>query len=308
MTVKNVKNKAASVHQRLLNMAKKSNRPFNELLHYFAMERFLYRLSVSPHRNRFVLKGALMLTVWEAPQTRPTMDIDLLGYTKNSQENIESIFKEVCTTDVSDDGLSFEADSIITGKIKEDADYEGIRVQYSGHLGSARISMQIDISFGDVVNPRPRKIVYPTMLNDPAPMIKAYNRENTVAEKFDAMVKLGELNTRMKDFFDLWFLSRHFEFDGVALLTACRHTFEHRHTEMDPNPIVLTERFADDSKRQTMWTGFLRKSRIDFAPPNFKDVMMSIQVFILPIAWHMASGDTFDRHWLPAGTWIEKPR
>ncbi len=212
--MKDQKNIAASVRQRLLNRARSDLRPFNELLQYYAMERFLYRLSKSKYANQFILKGALMLRVWEAPEHRPTMDIDMLGNVSNNQESIRLQIKKILAVDVHLDGLIFDAESVLSQRITEDADYQGVRVRFKGALGTARINVQIDIGFGDIFYPKAKKSELPTMLEYPAPKLLCYSRESAIAEKFEAMVKLGMLNSRIKDFYDIWMLSRQFDFDG----------------------------------------------------------------------------------------------
>lgn len=207
MTVKNVSNLAASVQARLQNQARATKRPFQELLQYYAMERFLYRLSMTPHRARFLLKGALMLHVWDAPLARATKDLDFLGRLDNSLENLERVVREVCTADVEPDGMVFDPTTVKTERIKEDADYEGVRVRFVGLLGKARVAMQIDVGFGDVVTPGAVDITYPALLDFPAPSLSGYPRETVVAEKFQAMVYLRTLNSRMKDFYDVWLLA-----------------------------------------------------------------------------------------------------
>lgn len=199
-----IKNIAASVRQRLLYLAGEANRPFSELLQYYAMERFLYRLSKSPHRKKFVLKGALMFTVWEAPLSRPTMDIDLLGKTRNSMDNLVAVIQGACLQDVEPDGLSFDEKSVDAERIIEDADYEGVRVRFRSLLDTARCMIQLDVAFGDVISPSFLSIIFPTLLDMPAPRLQGYSMESTIAEKFEAMVKLGVLNSRMKDFYDIW--------------------------------------------------------------------------------------------------------
>ena len=208
------KNIPASVRQRLLNRAKSDRRPFNELLQYYAMERFLFRLSQSIHADRFVLKGAFMMRVWRSSELRPTMDIDMLGRTSTEEGDIVVQIKDILTTDVEADGLAFDPDSIRAERITEDADYEGIRIRFLGTLGSARINMQIDIGFGDIVYPEPEKSEIPTILNSPAPRLFCYTRESSISEKFEAIVKIGMLNSRMKDFYDIWQLSQQFDFEG----------------------------------------------------------------------------------------------
>jgi len=198
-------NISASVKQRLLNRSKTDNRSFkvNELLQYYAMERFLYRLSLSRHAQHYILKGALMLRAWNSPEFRSTMDIDMLGKTLNEETNIIVQICDILAVEVDPDGLVFYSESIRTERITEDADYEGIRVRFNGFLGTARISMQIDIGFGDIVYPEPEMAELPCMLDFPAPSLLCYSRESAIAEKFEAMVKLGHLNSRMKDFYDI---------------------------------------------------------------------------------------------------------
>ncbi len=208
------KNMAASVHARLAEIARRTGRPFQELLQYYAMERFLYRLSKSPHAARFVLKGALMLRVWDAPMARPTKDIDLLGRLENSLENLSTVVREICAVDVEPDGLVFRPATVKSERIRED------RIRFDGLLARARIAMQLDVGIGDVMVPGPVEIAYPTLLDFPAPRLKGYPRETAIAEKFEAMVKLGTLNSRMKDFYDIWLLSRQFDFDGPTLAQA----------------------------------------------------------------------------------------
>ncbi|MDX1589419.1 MAG: nucleotidyl transferase AbiEii/AbiGii toxin family protein [Oleiphilaceae bacterium] len=202
------KNIAASVRQKLLNKSREEKRPFQELLQYYAMERFLYRLSQSHHNLSFTLKGALMLRVLQGPDSRPTRDIDMLGQASNEPEAIVAQVREVIETKVVDDGLRFAPDTVNTEIITEDADYQGLRVTFTGCLDRARIPMQLDIGFGDSVFPFPFWRDFPTLLDFPAARIQCYSPESTIAEKFQAMVHLGELNSRMKDFYDIWLLSR----------------------------------------------------------------------------------------------------
>jgi hypothetical protein len=182
LTVSVVKNMGASVRQRLLNYARANNRPFAEVLQYYAMERFLYRLSISLHAGKFLLKGALLLTAWRAPMSRPTMDIDLLGRTSNEVDDIVNLLKEVAQATVPDDGITFDLDSFAGSAIREDADYSGVRTVFTGHLNAARVTMQIDIGFGDVVTPAPEQLAYPTILDFPAPALLGYTRETVIAE------------------------------------------------------------------------------------------------------------------------------
>ncbi len=256
MNRRKVKNVAASIRQRLLNEARTTGRPFNEILQYFAMERFLYRLSKSPHGEKFVLKGALMLATWGVSLTRPTKDIDLLGRVSNDIESIVGLVKEVCRQEVQPDGLVFDSTSVQGEQIAEEAEYEGVRVRFQGNLGTARVSMQIDVGFGDAVVPGPVTTDYPTILDLPTPRIRGYTRESVIAEKFHTMVRRGLLNSRMRDFFDVWTLSRQFDFDGGVLAAAVRETFARRDLEVAARPVALTKEFAEDTAKASQWQGF----------------------------------------------------
>jgi hypothetical protein len=253
---RHIKDNAASVHQRLLNKAKETSRPFNELLQHFAIERFIYRLSKSPYADRFLLKGALMFSAWVGPGTRPTMDIDLLGKIDNSLEVIEAAMKNVCKMKVVADGMDFHSESVTAVRITEDAEYKGVRVRLRSSLGNARITLQIDIGFGDVIVPGPSKVVYPALLDFPPPELSGYTMESTIAEKFQAMVVLGVLNSRMKDFYDIWFLSSTFDFRGETLAKALEKTFETRNTPFTVNPVVFDSSFLkDEGKRfRSFWS------------------------------------------------------
>ena len=297
------KNIAASVHQRLLNKAKDSGRPFNEVLQYFAIERFICRLSKSPSAERFILKGALMFTAWEAPVSRPTKDIDLLGRIDNSIESITAAMKAACMQKVEPDGMAFDAKSVTATTITEDADYEGVRVRIQGNLGNARISLQIDIGFGDVVVPEIPMIVYPTILDFPSPELDGYSMKSTIAEKFQAMVQLGILNSRMKDFYDLWLLSRQFDFDGRVLATAIRKTFENRRTDIPIQPTVLQDSFAKNPIKDTQWRTFIRKARLDNAPASFAKAVSAITAFLKPVIAALVAEKDFHKTWEAPGPW-----
>jgi len=303
MTDKPVKNIAASIRQKLLNNANETGRPFQEVLQYFAMERFLYRLSRSPHADKFVLKGALMFTVWGGPSSRPTKDIDFLARMSNSVEAIVAVMREVCRQEVEPDGLVFDADGLSGSVIKEDADYEGVRVTFRATLENARVPMQLDLGFGDVMTPGPESTIYPTILDLPAPHLNGYSRETVVAEKFEAMVKLGLLNSRMKDFSDVWTLSRQFAFDGALLAQATARTFEHRGTPITSNPTALTSAFAADPGKATQWRGFLRKSRLSTVPADLNQIITDLAEFLGPVAYALEAAVQFDQLWSPPGPW-----
>lgn len=303
MTKRLIKNVAGSVHQRLLNFAKQTDRRFNDVVQYYADERWLYRLSRSQYGEQFVLKGALMLLVWKTPITRPTRDIDLLGRVSNDMESIRSVIADVCRTPVEDDGLVFDANSVTTERIAEDADYEGVRAKFHGRLGNTRIAMQIGIGFSDVITPGSVQITYPVILDLPAARLHAYNRETVVAEKLEAMVKLAELNSRVKDFFDIWLLAGNFGFEGRTLSEAVRRTFERRGTLLQPEPICFTDLFAENSARQIQWSAFVRRSRLADAPPELSRVIEQVRSFLQPLMSVLVQGQDFQARWPSDGPW-----
>jgi predicted nucleotidyltransferase component of viral defense system len=297
-----VSNIAQSVHDRLLNDARQTGRPFNELLQYYAMERFLYRLSVSPHRDRFVLKGGLMLLVWDAPTTRPTRDIDLLGRVTTPSE-IEAAIADMCSQKVEDDGIVFDGGSLQGQEISGQAEYSGVRVRFDGYLGTARVRMQIDVGVGDVVTPPEKKVTYPVLLDFAAPLLKAYPKETVVAEKLEAMVRLGEINSRMQDFFDLWLMARQFPFDGGVLSSAIERTFANRGTEITPRPTCLGPDFAGSSSKQTQWSAFVRRNRLEVVPQEFEPVVQAIGVFLHPLLASLSADEAVEVQWPPGGPW-----
>jgi len=297
------KNIAASVRQRLFNIAKSSDRPFQEVLQYYAMERFLYRLTQSPHADRFVLKGALMFHVWGAPTSRPTKDIDLLGHMENTTAALAAVMRDICNQTVEADGLDFDPQSVAAVVIKEDADYEGVRVTFRGTLENARIAMQIDVGFGDVTYPSPEVTEYPTILDHAAPQLRGYARETAVAEKFEAMVKLGLANSRMKDFYDIWVLSRQFDFDGAKLASAIEKTFAHRGTTVTPQPTAFSKAFATDPTKVMQWQAFLRKSRLNDAPVELAEVVGAVAAFLISPAEAICDGQSFGETWRAPGPW-----
>ena len=283
MTVAVVKNMGASVRQRLLNYGKATGKPFSEVLQYYAMERFLYRLSVSSHADKFLLKGALLLTAWKAPISRPTMDIDLMGRTDNDVDTIVGLMREVALFDVADDGLVFDPSSFAGGAIREDADYAGVRATFTGRVDAARIHMQIDIGFGDVVTPGPERLSYPTILDFPAPLLFGYSRETVMAEKLQALTQLRMTNTRMKDYFDLWLLSRQPELNKAMLRKAIERTFENRKMAIETEPIGLSGTFGADPTKQIQWRALLKRSGLTEAPESLTDVVEEIRLFFEPI-------------------------
>lgn len=294
---------AASVRQRLLNHARSSGRPFNEVLHYFCLERFLYRLGRSPFRDRLVLKGALMFIAWQSPVTRPTRDIDLLGQMDNTVERVVSAVRTICQEPAPEDGLRFDVEGIVGERIVEAADYAGVRVRFRAYLGKARIPMQIDVGFGDPLVPGPSLVSLPSTLDFPRPEVQGYSRESAIAEKFQAMVYLGEINSRMKDFYDVWLLASTFAFDGRVLARAIRQTFDWRQTTFDVDPVAFTDAFALSLEKKRQWRAFVDRHRLSGAPDTLHETVQMLSAFLLPIVRALSNGQTFDRHWPAGGPW-----
>jgi len=293
----------ASVRQRLLNQSRAQERPFQELLQYFATERFLYRLSKSAFSDRFVLKGALLLTAWRAPLSRPTVDIDLAGQTSNELEHIAEIVRAVCATVAEPDGIEFVQASIEVSRIKEDADYEGVRVRFHATLARARIPMQIDIGFGDVIVPAPSRLEYPTLLDFPAPVLRVYPKETVVAEKLEALTKLGLLNSRMKDYYDLALLARMYPFHGAQMIAAIGATFRHRGTQIETEPVGLTAAYYEDPARALQWRAFVRRSRFTEQPDDLKHLVAEVRRFACPVLAAAAGDEQLAISWSAGGPW-----
>ena len=298
-------NLPASIRQRLKNLSRSQSVPFQEILQRYAIERFLLRLSQSEHAAIFILKGAQMLVAWGGPRTRPTMDIDVLGYTDNDLANLEAIVRSVCdAANCEADGLAYDTSSVKAIRIKEDAEYEGVRVTFTGHLDNVRIPMQIDVGFNDVVTPAPEPVAYPSLLGMQEPQLRGYNRDTLVAEKVEAMVKLGELNSRMKDFFDIWSLSRSFQFSLEPLASAIDATCQRRGTTVTGVPAILRPDSPAIGDKQTQWSAFLRKSRIEDTPSDFSEIAAAIAAFLAPpISYLSANAPPAVTIWAPPGPW-----
>ena len=294
------KNLPASVKARLLTTAQQRGETFNQLLARYGVERLLYRLSQSAHRDKFLLKGAMLFAVWDEMLPRPTRDVDFLSFAPAEIDVMKQLFQDITQTTVPDDGLQFDATSIQVEDIRDDDAYGGVRVRLLARLGKAKIPIQIDVGSGDAVTPAAEEVVFPALLDFPAPQLWAYPIYTVVAEKFEAMVKLDLRNTRMKDFHDLWYLSRRFEFDGPTLHRAVHATFARRQTEFDDTFLrALATRFAADEAKQVQWTAFLTRNGLTGAPGNFAEVMNLLHAFLEPV-----SGATpTPSRWIPSSGW-----
>ena len=275
------RNLAASIRARLLDLSRNRGEAFDYALNCYATERLLHRLSCSSRRNEFVLKGATLLRAWLADEHRPTRDVDFLAFGSSEIDDVTAVIRELCDASVPDDGIVFLAGTVTADRIKDNDEYEGVRVRLEAKLAGAKIPMQIDIGFGDAVDPVDED--YPVLLSDlEAPRIRAYPRESVVAEKLQAMVDLGLANSRMKDFYDLDHLARGFDFQGQTLLAAIRATFGRRRTPIPTTaPVALTSTFTEDKTKQTQWRAFLR--RIALPVTALDDVVATLSSFILPV-------------------------
>jgi predicted nucleotidyltransferase component of viral defense system len=297
-------NLAASVHQKLINAARKTDANPNDIFVRYAMERLLYRLSTSKHKNAFVLKGAMLFLAWTGETYRPTFDLDLLGFGADSTARISDVFKELCVLKVEQDGLVFNPDNVEVRPIREANEYTGQRVTLVAFLGKARIPVQVDIGFGDAVTPKAELIDFPPILDFPQPRIRAYPRETVVAEKLHAMTILGIGNSRMKDFFDVYVLARDFEYDGTTLTKAIKATFKRRKTELpQETPLALTNEFGRDATKKVQWKAFLKKGGLDHKTPELLEVLSAMQEFLLPPLMAASGNETPPARWKSGGPW-----
>ncbi|TAM50094.1 MAG: nucleotidyl transferase AbiEii/AbiGii toxin family protein [Burkholderiaceae bacterium] len=272
----------ASVRARLLNLAKQKGQALDLLLTRYAIERLLHRLSISPHRDRFVLKGAMLMTTWFEDPHRPTRDVDLLGYGDPAPEPMLATFREICAI-VLNDGIEFDVEGLRVELIREELDYGGLRLRTTARLSGARITVVIDIGFGDAIEPGLEEVELPVLLDLPQPKLRAYARETVIAEKFQAMVALGLANSRMKDFYDVWVLSRTYDFNDDRLARAVAATFERRGTALPTEaPEALSATFANDAAKQRQWQAFVRDLGMEVL--GLGGVVSALAEFLLPHA------------------------
>jgi predicted nucleotidyltransferase component of viral defense system len=299
------KNIAVSVRAKLKNKAKEKQVEFQNLLVRFGNERLLYRLSVSAYQNSFLLKGAALFAIWTGEPHRPTKDMDLLGFGKNDIPTLENIFREICQIE-GEDGVEFLIESIKGTEIRAEKIYQGVRITLSASLDGARIPLQVDIGFGDAVTPSAQTETIETILDLPKPTLRIYPKETVIAEKFEAMVKLGIGNSRMKDFWDVQFLIKNFLFEGILLQKAIKATFANRETSVPTNlPIALTEIFTKNADVIADWAAFIKRNRIT-SDADLEAVIESLRVFFEPIMEAESKNIAFDKHWSFPEGWQSK--
>lgn len=276
-------NLPASVQARLLNKAKSESRDYAQILTRYALERLLYRLSISEHAENFLLKGALLFDLWFDVPLRPTRDIDLLGFGLAELPHVLQVFLEICVVAVEvDDGMIFHPDSVTAEEIRNEANYAGIRVKLMGQLGNQRCPIQVDIGYGDAVTPGPEMAEYPVLLDSfPAPYLRIYPRYTVVAEKLEAIITLGIANTRMKDYYDLWILREREKFDFALLTQAIHATLKNRGTTPPSQvPVGLSDQFANDPQKQRQWQAFLGKNKLQAIP--LERVIVILREWLMP--------------------------
>jgi len=299
------KNVAASVAARLLTRARAENEDYQFVLARYAIERLIWRLGRSQYAEAFVLKGAMMFLVWTGEVYRPTKDLDLLARSSHTTARLKSVFEEICNVPVNDDGITFLAESIQVEQIREDQAYGGIRVTMRALIGKIRIPVQIDVGFGDAVTPDAVESRFPVLLQESeSPVVLAYPRESSIAEKLEAIVSLGMANSRMKDYYDIYVLLRRFPFDGDLLSAAVFATFKRRQTSFSVElPLGLSDEFASDSTKLAQWKAFQKGRGFKLAPPELAEVVREIRNFVLPPLKAAAEGRPFPSRWDSRGEW-----
>lgn len=304
MTVSKPKDLSASVRQRLMNHAVKARVDFQVILAQYGCERLLYRLSLSPHAKHFTVKGALMFLVWAGEQYRPTRDLDLRTLKRHTADQLKEIFRSLCAVRVLDDGLVFDGGSVEVEPIREDAEYGGIRVSLVARLGTAIIPLQVDIGFGDAITPKAVMERFPALLEFPAPELAMYTKETAIAEKYETIVRRGMINSRMKDYYDIWALSQNFEFDGGVLKDAIAATFRRRKTALPADvPEGLSEEFISDRTKQAQWTAFTRRTRLKLPGADLPTVVNGVKAFLLPASIAAIRSETFSKKWKKGEEW-----
>ena len=297
-------NIAASVRTKLLTGAQARSEDFNLVLQRYAAERFLYRLGASQYRDKFVLKGAMLFALWGGSMYRATRDLDLTGYGEDEIPWLVDAVREICITPCPTDGLMFNPDTVQAEPIREESDYGGFRVRLIALLDRAQIRLQVDVGFGNAIVPGAQDEEYPTLLNGPPPLIRAYPREAVVAEKLHAMVILGSATSRLKDFYDLYVLSGLFHFSGEALSQSIAATFERRKTAIpEALPVALAPAFFAEENRADQWRAYLERNGLPGAPADFGLVGERLRLFLGEPLRALAQQAKFNKNWQPEGPW-----
>lgn len=297
-------NLSQSILARLLTLAKTRGDDYSLLLNRFGLERLLCRVSLSPHADRFLLKGALLFALWYDDPHRPTRDADLLGFGPDDADNLIATFRDIAVMDLGD-GIVFDSESVRADTIREDNTYGGTRINLVARIGSARCALQVDVGFGDAVTPEAATVAFPTLLQDfQAPVLRVYPIYTVIAEKYQAMVMLGQANSRMKDFYDLAVIGRRTELAGATLAGAIAATFVRRNTAIPTErPLALTGQFSEDAAKVHQWQAFLNKNRLN--ADTLVDTVALLDLLLWPPTVAVAAQSGATATWMPEpGKWI----
>jgi predicted nucleotidyltransferase component of viral defense system len=297
-------NLPASIRARLQAFASAHKLDFQLVLIRYASERLLYRLTSSPYGERFILKGAMLFLLWDAASSRTTRDIDLMGFGDSGLNHLQRVFRDICSQSVMDDGLRFIPESVRAETIHEEQEYGGVRIRLYSLLERARIPLQVDIGFGNPPFPKARLVVWPGLLDFPKTQVKVYPPEASIAEKLEAMVRFGIANSRMKDFYDIWWMASHFSFRSVVLVKSITATFRDRQMIIpQPVPLALQEEFYRDSINNAQWNAFLHRVQLNDIPPSFTELGRFLSGFLIPVFTAVPSDDSLKSKWKPGGPW-----
>ena len=297
-------NLPASIRAQLQAFASAHKVDFQLVLIRFASERLLYRLASSLYGERFILKGAMLFLLWDAASSRTTRDIDLMGFGDSGLDHLQRVFRDICSQSVTDDGLRFIPESVRAETIRGEQEYGGVRIRLYSLLERARIPLQVDIGFGNPPFPDARKVVWPGLLDFPEMQLKVYPPEASIAEKLEAMVRFGIANSRMKDFYDIWWMASHFSFRSVVLVKSITATFRDRQMVIpQPVPLALQEEFYRDPITNAQWNAFLHRVQLNDIPPSFTELGRFLQGFLVPVFKAVPSDDSLKSKWKPGGPW-----
>jgi predicted nucleotidyltransferase component of viral defense system len=298
-----IKDLPASIHARLQRIAVETHRPFQEILYYYVMESFLYRLSQSQYNKQLILKGGLAFGGWGLNLRRPTLDIDFQASISNSIEEVTRVVREICAVSVEEDGIVFDTTSMDVKTTMPNAEYEGARLRFKAYLGRSVIWLQVDLSFANVITPKEIEIEYPTLLDRTNFVLRTYNRETAIAEKFQSMVIWGLSNGRLKDYYDIFLLAKECDFDGSTLAKAFVATFAHRNTEIPTDtPLALSDDFINLNRND--WLNYLKNTDyLDNSIKDFSGVVEFLRTFLLPPMQATAKGIDYHRQWTAGLGW-----
>ena len=303
MSGREIDGRAESIRRRLRNELRARGEDVTLGLTRYAVERFLYRLGRSSHRERFVLKGATLFAIWGTAY-RPTRDVDFTGYGSSDPQDVIAAFHEICNTADDVDQLIFDLATITAEPIRDGSEYDGLRVRIRARLGESDIPIQVDVGFGNAIVPGPEEKEYRTILGDPPPRILAYPPESVVAEKTHAMVVLGQRNSRFKDFYDIYAMAGAFRFERTILGQALKATFDRRRTPVQAElPEALAAPFYSDESRASQWRAYVTRNGLSDAPADFAQVGDRIVAFLRPIWADLGSGSVTAGDWQGAGPW-----